>query len=464
MSIYKDCDIRGIYPNEVNEEVAYLIGRASGSMVPLGSCFAVGGDVRISTPSLKDYLIRGLVESGIQVTDIGIVPTPLLYFVIDYYQFRGGIMVTASHNPANYNGFKILLGKMPITLQDIAEIKKRVEGKCFRPQLDSYDQIQSRNYREEYLLFLKKFSIPPKRKLTIVVDCGNGCYADIALQFLSSLGYQVIPLYCEPDGSFPNRPPNPSQPENLSALSKTIIQQKADVGIAFDGDGDRVIFADEKGQIILPEHGMIFFIRHLLPSYSAGQKFVYDIKSSRIVADEVQRLGGIPLVERSGHTYIKTRLIREDAIMAGEISGHYFFREIHRDDGLFAAMLFLSFLSSYRFPLSKIIETYPTPHVTPDIRIQARLYPNLISIIEKSLSKEENITKIDGIRVDWSEGWGLIRKSVTEPVFTLRFEANQEGRLNEIVHRFLHAIPDVEQEILTQLKNNGTKKLNGNND
>ena len=462
MSIYKDCDIRGIYPDEINEEIAYLIGRAAGSMVPAGSCFAVGGDVRISTPSLKKSLIRGLVDSGIRVTDIGNVPTPLLYFAIDYLHFRGGIMVTASHNPAAYNGFKILLDKMPITPRDIKEIKKRVEEKNFRSQDGQVDQIK--NYQDEYLLFLKKFSIQPKRNLTVVVDCGNGSYADLASRFLTSLGYQVISLYCNPDGTFPNRSPNPSQPENLRTLCQIIIQHQADIGIAFDGDGDRVVFADEKGQVILPEHGMIFFIHHLFPNNPPGQKFVYDIKSSRIVADEVQRLGGIPLVERSGHTYIKTRLIREDAIMAGEISGHYFFREIHRDDGLFAAMVFLGYLSSQNLPLSKIIETYPSPHVTPDIRIQTRSHPNLMSILEKSHSKEKNVTTIDGIRIDWLEGWGLVRKSVTEPMFTLRFEANQKENLFEIVHRFLYALPDVEQEVLARLKNNGETEPNDNGD
>jgi len=371
-------------------------------------------------------------------------------------------MVTASHNPAAYNGFKILLDKMPITTHDIKEIKKRVEGKIFRSQNGQVDQIK--NYQDEYLGFLKNFLNQPKRKLTIAVDCGNGSYAGIAPGFLTSLGYRVIPLYCEPDGTFPNRSPNPSQPENLSDLCQIILQHQADVGIAFDGDGDRVIFADERGQVILPEHGMIFFIRHLFSHNSPGQKFVYDIKSSRIVADEVQRLGGIPLVERSGHTYIKTRLIREDAIMAGEISGHYFFREIHRDDGLFAAMVFLGYLSSQNLPLSKIIETYPSPHVTPDIRIQTRSHPNLMSILEKSHSKEKNVTTIDGIRIDWLEGWGLVRKSVTEPMFTLRFEANQKENLFEIVHRFLYALPDVEQEVLSRLKNNNEKKSNGNDE
>jgi len=462
MSIYKDCDIRGIYPDEINEETAYLIGRASGSMVPAGSCFAVGGDVRISTLPLKENLIRGLVDSGINVTDIGIVPTPLLYFAIDYLRLRGGIMVTASHNPAVYNGFKILLDELPITPRDIKEIQKRVKKKIFRAQRGQIDQ--TKNFEKEYLLFLKKFSTPPQRKLTIVVDCGNGSYSGLAPDFLTSLGYRVISLYCEPDGSFPNRPPNPSQPENLRALCQTIIQHQADVGIAFDGDGDRVIFADERGKVILPEHGMIFFIRHLLSHLSSGQKFVYDIKSSRIVADEVQRLGGIPLVERSGHTYIKTRLIREDAIMAGEISGHYFFREIHRDDGLFAAMVFLSYLSSQNSPLSKIIETYPTPHVTPDIRIQTRSFPNLLSTLKKSHSKEKNVTTIDGFRVDWIEGWGLVRKSVTEPMYTLRFEANQNANLFEIVHRFLYALPDVEQEILARLKNTHEVKPIDNGD
>jgi len=210
MSIYKDCDIRGIYPDEISEENAYFIGRASASMVPPGSRFAVGGDVRKSTPRLKNHLIRGLGESGIIVTDIGIVPTPLLYFAVNHLCLRGGIMVTASHNPPAYNGFKILLSETPITPREIKEIERRADEKDFRSGSGSSSRTE--NLEEDYLTFLKKLSTPPQRKLKIVVDCGNGCYAGLAPWFLTTLGYEIIPLFCERNGSFPNRPRIPPNP------------------------------------------------------------------------------------------------------------------------------------------------------------------------------------------------------------------------------------------------------------
>jgi len=451
MSIFKDCDIRGVFPDEINEENAYLIGRACASMVPPGSCFAVGGDVRKSTPKLKNHLIRGLMDSGVHITDIGIVPTPLLYYAVDHLHLRGGVMVTASHNPPVYNGFKIMLSEIPITLSDIKEIERRVREKDFRGGTGSSCIVE--NLEEEYFNFLKNLAVAPVKNLKIVVDCGNGCYAGLAPHFLSTMEYEIVPLFCERDGSFPNRPPNPSQSGNLTTLGKTILTSGANAGIAFDGDGDRVVFADEKGQVLLPEQGMIFFLRNLLPTLPPGQKFVYDVKCSRIVAEETTRLGGVPLVERSGHTYIKTRLIQENAFMAGEISGHYFFRELHRDDGLYAALVFLSSLSRQNLTLSEIIATYPKSYVTPDIRISAHGRSNIMAILESSFPNE-NISQIDGIRVEWPEGWGLLRKSVTEPVFTLRFEATQKELLPQIVHRFLRSLPDIEQDVWEHLDSN----------
>ncbi|MEI6157775.1 MAG: phosphomannomutase/phosphoglucomutase [Atribacterota bacterium] len=448
MSIFKDCDIRGIYQEEITDEKAYLIGRACASMVPEGSRFAVGGDVRKSTPKLKSHLVKGLLESGVHVIDIGTVPTPLLYFAVDKLHIRGGIMVTASHNPAQYNGFKVILGDIPVTPEDIREIEHRVSVKDFRNGFGNLSQVE--NLEKDYFSFLRSISQPPVHSLQVVVDCGNGCFAGLAPHFLHSMGYQTTPVFCERDGSFPNRPPNPSQPENLTALSSTILHMEADVGIAFDGDGDRVVFADEKGRVLLPEQGIIFFLREIMPALPPQQKFVYDVKCSRIVPQEITRLGGIPLMERSGHTYIKTRLLREDAFMAGEISGHYFFRELRRDDGLYAALVFLSHLSRQKKSLSQIVSTFPEPNVTPDIRISARGREGLMFILEKNLHGHA-LSKIDGIRAEWPEGWGLIRNSVTEPVYTLRFEATRHDLLPEIVHRFLGTIPDLEKDVLERI-------------
>lgn len=449
MSIFKDCDIRGVFPTEIDEEKAYLIGRAFASSLPGGSKIVVGGDVRKSTPILKEALIKGLLESGGEVVDLGVIPTPLLYFAIDKLQGEGGIMVTASHNPPEYNGFKITWGNVPPTPEDITNLAKKVKEKSFRHS-EKRRRI-NQNLEREYLDFLSSLTPRPRRPLRVVVDCGSGCYSDLAPSFLRKLGYEIIPLFCEKDGTFPHRPPNPSQEGNLSALSNKIKEKVADAGIAFDGDGDRVVFADEKGGILKGEEGIIFFLRNTLPHLSQGEKFVYDLKCSQIVPQEVKRMGGIPIPERSGHAYIKRRLLRENAFMAGEISGHYFFREIKRDDGLYAAALFLYYLSQTSHTLSQIRETFPPSYVTPDIRITAQGRENLLSVLENSLSGGE-VSRLDGIRIEWEEGWAMIRKSVTEPVYTLRFEGKTFQDIPQLVHRFLRPLPEIEEEVLHQIK------------
>ena len=449
MSIFKDCDIRGVFPTEIDEGKSYLIGRAFASSLPAESRIVVGGDVRESTLILKEALIEGLLESGGEVVDLGIIPTPLLYFAIDKLQSKGGIMVTASHNPPEYNGFKITRGNVPPTPEDITNLAKKVKEKNFRHSKKG--KVISQNLDREYLDFLSSLTPRPHRPLQVVVDCGSGCYSDLAPDFLKNLGYEIIPLFCEKDGTFPHRSPNPSQEGNLAALSIKIKEEAADAGIAFDGDGDRVVFADEKGEVLKGEEGIIFFLRNIMPHLPRGEKFVYDLKCSQIVPQEVKRMGGIPIPERSGHAHIKRRLLRENAFMAGEISGHYFFREIKRDDGLYAAALFLYYLSQASHTLSQIRETFPPSYVTPDIRIAARGRENLLSILESSISGGE-VSYIDGIRVEWEEGWAMIRKSVTEPVYTLRFEGKTRQDIPQLVHRFLQPLPEIEEEVLHQIK------------
>ncbi len=449
MSIFKECDIRGIFPAEIDEEKTYLIGRAFASSLPAGSRIVVGGDVRKSTPLLKEALIKGLLESGGEVVDLGVVPTPLLYFAVEKLQGEGGIMVTASHNPPEYNGLKITWGDTPPAPEDITNLAKKVKEKNFRCSEKGKRAIQ--NLDREYLDSLSSLVPLPHRPLRVVVDCGSGCYSDLAPQFLENLGYEVIPLFCEKDGAFPHRSPNPSKKDNLIVLSHKIREERADSGIAFDGDGDRVVFADEKGKILKGEEGIIFFLRNTLPHLPGGEKFVYDLKCSQIVPQEVKRMGGIPIPERSGHAHIKRRLLRENAFMAGEISGHYFFRELKRDDGLYAAALFLYYLSRTPYPLSQIRETFPPSHITPDIRIAAKGREDLLPLVENSLSGGE-VSYLDGIRVEWEEGWAMIRKSVTEPVYTLRFEGKTSQDIPRLVHRFLRSLPEVEEEVLRHIK------------
>lgn len=448
MSIYKDCDIRGRYGEELGEREALLIGRSCASLFPVSATTAVGGDVRISTPLLKQAVIEGLTGGGLAVYDLGTVPTPVFNFGVEILKAAGGIMVTASHNPPTYNGFKIAMGNLPLSTAELQEIERRVREMDFR--VTPGPPVQCLNVLGEYINSLHSQLSLPGKPLRVVVDCGNGSLSNIAPDFLTSLGYTVIPLFCEPDGAFPNRSPNPSAPGALSALSRTVVQERAVVGIAFDGDGDRVVFVDDSGNVLPAEQVMIFFLRSRLPDRLRGEKFIYDLKSSRIVAQEVARLGGVSLVERSGYSFMKSRLIQENAFMAAEISGHYFFRELGRDDGLYAAAVFLAQLSSLNEPLSTITATYPQPHVSQDIRIPSRDYEDIFTVLDRSLPGV-HITRLDGIRAEWSDGWALIRKSVTEPVYTLRFEVNHPDNLLQLVNRFLAPLPDMEKEVLEQI-------------
>jgi phosphomannomutase/phosphoglucomutase len=448
VGIFKDCDIRGLVPGELNPEVAYLRGRAFASSFPEGTTFVVGGDVRIHTPLLKEALIAGLTRSGGNVLDLGIVPTPLFYFAIEYLRAEAGIMVTASHNPPQYNGFKIGFHHRPPVPEDFTMLAERIGRHDFRES--PRGNVSQVHLEGAYLDFLGQYVPKPVRPLRVVVDCGNGCYSYLAPQFLQNLGYEVYRLFCSFDGTFPNRPPNPAQAKNLVTLSEEVRKTQAHAGVAFDGDGDRVVFVADDGKVFSGEEGIIFFIRYYFALFPGEKKFVYDLKCSSVVPEEVRRAGGIPIPERSGHAYIKRRLLEENAVMAGEISGHYFFRELGRDDGLYAASLFLTLLSRNSTPLSSIIATFPKSFVTPDIRIPQKGRENLLSLLESTL-RSGNILKLDGLRVEWEEGWALIRKSVTEPVYTLRFEGKNREAIPSLVHRLLAAFPEIAREVLEKL-------------
>lgn len=448
MSIFKDCDIRGIAFEEITEETAHHIGRAFASLFPEGTSFVVGGDVRTHTPILKGALIEGLVRSGGNVFDLGTVPTPLFYFALDHLRAEAGIMVTASHNPPEYSGFKIGFRHRPPVPEDFTTLEERIRNREFRESPKGI--ITEVHLEEAYLTFLSERLPRPSQPLRVVIDCGNGCYSLLAPELLRRMGYDVYELFCTFDGTFPNRPPNPAQPKNLSAARTYVRSTHADAGIAFDGDGDRVVFIADDGAVLTGEEGMIFFIRYYFAPLPGEKKFVYDLKCSSIVPHEIRQASGIPIPERSGHAYIKRRLLEENAVMAGEISGHYFFRELRRDDGLYAALLFLALLSQRSEPLSRIRTTFPKAYVTPDIRISRKNRENLLVLLEERATTG-TISRLDGLRIEWDDGWALVRKSVTEPVYTLRFEGKSPEVLPELVHRLLGTFPEIEQEVLEKL-------------
>ena len=448
MSIYKECDIRGLYEEEITETEALLIGKAIGTILK-GTKIVIAGDVRYSTESLKAALLEGLLSTGSEVIDIGRTATPLLYFAKKALEADGGVMVTASHNPAQYNGFKIALKDTPVEPKDILLIETLVNTKEFRVGKGSYKKV---DILDQYLDMVDSH-IPKTGRLNIVVDCGNGAASEIAPLLLERMGHNVIPLYCEYKGDFPNRNPNPSVEKNLGDLKAAVWVHKADIGIAFDGDGDRVIFIDDKGRFCDSESTFIFFCRYYLEKEGSGS-IVYDGKSSSIVPTHITLHNGVPIPERSGHAFIKKRFLEEKAILAGEVSGHFFFKELGHDDGLYGALKFTQILLEIDEPLSVLMDRIEKPIITPDIRvyIDATMREAILKHVEK-LGAAFTLSYLDGVRVDYPYGWVVVRKSVTEPCVTIRLEAdNVEDGEKISNHLFMQDYPEVDELIRTSLR------------
>lgn len=438
MSIFKACDIRGKYGAELNAEVAGPIGRAIGSELS-GKRVVVGGDVRPSTGPLKEALMEGLLSAGAHVLDVGILPTPAFYFAKDCLGADGGVMVTGSHNPPGDNGFKISLGEDAITEEDIERIQRRVEKNEF---VSGTGRREIRDVVDDYEEFLKDRFVE-SGGVKIVLDAGNGCYSRIAPRVLRDRGHEVVELFCEPDGNFPNRDPNPAVARHLCALCAKVLETKADVGVAYDGDGDRVVFVDERGRVVESDVSIALFARHLLKQ--GPSDVVYDIKCSSVVADEVRKAGGSPVMEKSGHAFIRNTLMKRRAVLGGEISGHFFFGELGRDDGLYATLLMLEVVQADGRGLAAMSDSVPRYAITPDLRLPcpADRSREIIRAIGERYSREKDceVSTLDGVRVAWADGWALARTSVTEPLITLRFEAHTQPRLAEIQETVYSRIP-----------------------
>lgn len=436
MSIYKECDIRGIYGKEFDEATAYEIGRAIGTM-SFGKTMAVGGDVRISTPVLKAQLIRGLLESGANVTDLGMVPTPAFYYALSHLPVFGGVTVTASHNPASYNGFKLMFGNMPTNPAEISEIERHVSDKDFTA---GSGKLEFTDILPSYMKSLKDRFVHGNIK--VVIDAGNGAMSRLAPEIFEELGYEVVRLYCEFDGNFPNRAPNPAAYENLNALRKAVTDNKADLGMAFDGDGDRVVLVDNRGEVVKSEQSLVIFIGKYLKDKQAS--VVYDLKSSSVVKDKILEMGGIPLIERSGHAFIKRRFLDNNSVLAGEISGHFFFGELGYDDGLYASLVMSEIILGSGVTLSEMTDKIPHTLITPDIRVFCP-YPERDGWLDRvrALGDKYDISEIDGVRVEFPFGWLLVRKSVTEEGMTIRMEARDDSALKEIKGILLKVLPEL---------------------
>ena len=437
--IFREYDIRGVVPGELNGETAHDLGLAMGTYYRDRGAWriSVGHDCRLSSPDLSQGLIEGLMECGVQVVDLGMVPTPLLYFSLHHLETDGGVQITGSHNPPEFNGFKICSGKATIYGEEIQKIRKVSETGQF---ISGKGALDKADVNDPYLRYLEGNIEPGPFKKRVVVDAGNGAGGPVAVEIYKRLGFEVFPLFCEPDGSFPNHHPDPTIPENLETMTSKVRDVSADLGIAFDGDADRIGVVDSEGNIIWGDQLMIIFSRDML-SRHAGAKIIGEVKCSKVLYDDIEKHGGNGIMWKAGHSLIKSKMKEEGALLGGEMSGHIFFAERYFgfDDAVYAGARLLEILSRNEKTLKEILADVPKMANTPEIRIDCpddRKF-DIVAELAEEFKKDYDVIDVDGARVLFDGGWGLIRSSNTQPVLVLRFEATDEKRLEEIRQIFM---------------------------
>ncbi len=432
--IFRQYDIRGIVDKDLTQETVEILGKAIGTYFRRlnRSQVAVGMDCRLSSPAFSESLSQGLLSTGCDVTDLGTIPTPLLYFAIFYKKMEAGVMITGSHNPPEYNGFKMMSGEDTLYGPDIQDIYQIIASEAFIQ--DEFGSKKSYDIVPEYSDYVVE-NINLTKRLKVVVDAGNGTGGVVAVPILKRLGCDVIDLFCEMDGHFPNHHPDPTLPEALETLITEVKESGADAGIAYDGDADRIGVIDDKGNIIWGDHLMILFARDVLPSHP-GAPVISEVKASKLLYEEIERLGGRPIMWKTGHSFIKKKIKQEKALIAGEMSGHIFFadRFFGFDDAIYSSARLLEILSRSEQKLSAMLTDLPKTFHTPEIRVYASdaVKFKIVEKVKKDLAKKYPIVDIDGVRAQFPNGWGLVRASNTQEVLVLRFEADTEQALQAI--------------------------------
>ena len=444
--IFRAYDIRGIVDEQLSDAMLYHIGLAVGTQVKRNGegSIAVGADGRLSSPRLSRALMAGLADTGCRVLNLGAVPTPVLYFGVKTLGTASGIMLTGSHNPSNYNGCKIVIGGHTLANDSIIAL---------------YDLIKLQDYErgigviEEHIIdqvYQDRIDSDVKlaRPLKVVLDAGNGIAGDIAPKLFKQLGCEVIPLFCEVDGNFPNHHPDPGKPVNLVDLQAAVAKHNADIGLAFDGDGDRVGVITETGQMIYPDKLLMLFAEDVI-SRNPQAEIIYDVKCTRLLEPFIQSKGGVPTMWKTGHSLIKSKMIETGALLAGEMSGHIFFKErwYGFDDGIYSAVRLCEILASTSESASAMFKRFPEDVSTPEINIQVTEDEkfDLVAQLQSAHFPTGKVSTIDGIRVDYEDGWGLVRASNTTPVLVLRFEGQNQAvlqRIKDEFQRHLHAVDD----------------------
>ena len=434
IEIFREYDIRGIADRDLVDSEVVVLGKSIGTYLRRQGChrITVGRDCRLSSDRLRNALAQGLLETGLDLTDIGVCPTPLLYFSLHQLEADGGVMITGSHNPADYNGFKVAAGKLTIYGEEIQEVRRIAEAGVFesgKGRLQEVDLLE--DYRQHLARSLGSLKRPPR----VVVDAGNGTAGPVAPMVFRDLGCEVIELYCTMDGNFPNHHPDPTVEANLEDLVKEVESSRADLGISFDGDGDRIGVVDNRGDVIWGDNLMIVYSREVLQK-QPGATIVGEVKCSKNLYDEIQKHGGTGIMWKAGHSLIKAKMKETGALLAGEMSGHIFFadRYFGYDDAIYAGARLLEIISERGAGLRDLLADVPPTYSTPEIRVDCpeSLKFGVVKQAQDYFSRHYSTVTVDGVRVLFEDGWGLVRASNTQPALVLRFEAESEARLQEI--------------------------------
>lgn len=439
-TIFRQYDVRGIVGTDLTEAVAYGIGRGYATLLAargISGAVAVGRDNRPSGTALRDALVRGLTECGVDVVDVGVVPTPLLYWTLHHEAVVGGIQITGSHNPPEYNGFKMCLGTASLHGADIQTLYQYiVRGEHPAGQGQVREAAVIDRYVHDIATRVGTLAHPDGSKLKVVYDCGNGAAALVATQLFDALGVEGIGLFTESDGTFPNHHPDPTVPENLADCIAAVREHGAEIGVAFDGDADRIGVVDAQGRIIWGDHILILYARDVLARTGTGQPIIFDVKCSQALTDEIGKAGGTAVMWKTGHSLIKDKMKEMHAPIAGEMSGHMFFTEgfYGHDDALYAAARLLRIIADSGKRIDELLADVPPFVSTPEIRIDTD-DETKFAIMAKAVphfSASYDVIDVDGVRVLFGDGWGLLRASNTQPVIVARYEARTPERLQEI--------------------------------
>jgi len=431
--VFREYDIRGVVESDLDDEFVLLLGRAVGAYAAREGSknMVLGRDCRLSSERFQNAAANGILSSGVNVIDIGLCTTPMLYFAIRHFHADGGLMVTGSHNPPDFNGFKICIGPDTIYGDQIQELRRIIENESWVSGNGRYERRGIGGEYEDYLFENVKI----KPDLKIVLDGGNGMGGIPALMILKRFGCNVIDLYCNPDGKFPNHFPDPTVPENIRDLTRRVVDEKADIGIAFDGDADRIGVVTDTGDVLWGDELLLLFSRFVLKD-NPGATIIGEVKCSQRLYDDITKHGGRAIMWKAGHSLIKAKMKEEKSLLAGEMSGHIFFadRYFGFDDAVYAALRLLEILSVSGKKLSELLQDVPKSFFTPEIRVDCpdKIKFGVVEAVRDHYRKTNDIIAIDGVRVNFGDGWALLRASNTQPVVVLRFEASTQQRLSEI--------------------------------